>query len=83
MEIKDEAIQLLKVLDEMVQSCKHPQHLANTVHKMVDQNRKLLTETVGDLDHMIRNKSATKDNVCQLYCHGDGLRLFTLSDHRA
>ena len=64
MEIKDEAIQLLKVLGEIVQSCKHPQHLADTVHKMVDQNRKLLTETVGDLDHMIRNKSATKDNVC-------------------
>ena len=64
MEIKDEAVQLLKVLGEIVQSCKHPQHLADTVHKMVDQNQKLLTETVGDLDHMIRNKSATKDNVC-------------------
>ena len=75
MEIKDEAIHLLKVLGEMMQSCKHPQHLADTVSKMADQNRQLLTKTVSELDHMIRNQSATKDNVCQIHHHGDVLRL--------
>ena len=75
MDIKEEAIHLLKVLGEMMQSCKHPQHLAETVSKMMDQNRQLLTKTVSELEHMIRNQSATKDNVCQLHHHGDELRL--------
>ena len=83
MEIKDEAIQLLKVLGEMAQSCKHPQHLAETISKMVDQNRQLLTKTISELDHMIRNLSATKDKVCQLRHHDNKLTyLSALSDHR-
>ena len=80
MEIKDEAIKLLMVLGEMMQSCKHPQLMVEAVSKMVEQNRQLLTKIISELDHMIHNQSTNKDNVCQLYHHGDVL--CTLSDHR-
>ena len=80
MKIEDKAIKLLMVLGEMMQSCKHPQLMAATVSKMVEQNRQLLTKIVSELDHMIHNQSANKDNVYQLYHHGNVL--YTLSDHR-
>ena len=64
MEIKNEAIQLLTVLGEMLKSCKHPQHMTEVVSKMAEQNGQSLTKIISELDHMIHNQSATKENVC-------------------
>ena len=64
MEIKDEAIHLLTVLGELLKSCKHPQHMTESVTKMVEQNRQSLTKIVSELDHVIHSQSATKENVC-------------------
>ena len=64
LEIKNEAIQLLTVLGEMLKSCKHPQHMTEVVSKMAEQNGQSLTKIISELDHMIHNQSATKENVC-------------------
>lgn len=72
-EIKDEGVQLLTVLNEMIKSCKHPQHLPEAISKMVNQYQQLLTKCISELDHMIHNQSATRDKVCKLHYHGDVL----------
>ena len=81
-EIKQEAANLLDVLDTIMKSCKHPQLLEETTSKMAERGKQSLTKVVAHLDHMIHNQSATNENVCHHGCHGNVYMSNQITEYR-